>query len=155
MQTTTLLQVQYNGIHQILHMVADDLTQTEWTTCVFPGTNRPSFTCWHVVRTWDWAIQTGIRGVPEVIADERWTDWNELTRTGIGAGLSLEQANEIPQLVSPGKVLAYADAVHSTIKLSDDDRETIPDMKAHMAPYPTYQLPDFREETDDLIGLPT
>jgi hypothetical protein len=49
-------------------LCADDLTETEWTTCALPGTNLPGFTLWHMVRGRDWAVQTAIRGVPEVIA---------------------------------------------------------------------------------------
>src|SRR2546423_827858 len=76
----------------------------------------------------------------------------------MSAGLSLEEANAIPHPVSRSEVLSYADAVHSTItnwlkQLSDGDLDMVPEMKAHMAVYPAYQLPGFRAETDDLLGL--
>jgi len=126
---------------------------------VFPKTNLLGFTCWHIVRTWDWAVQTAIRGVPEVIVDERWAGWSGLLMAGFGAGISLEQANEIGHLVSRTDVLAYADTVHSTIQswlshLSDDDLDTVPEMEAHMVAYPANQLPGSREETDDLLRQP-
>jgi len=47
----------------------------------------PGFTCWHLVRTWDWAVQTAIRGVPEVIADKRWAAWSMLDLTDSALGL--------------------------------------------------------------------
>jgi hypothetical protein len=159
MHALTLIQAQLNGIHQLFHEYAGDLTATEWTKPVFPRANLLGFTCWHLVRTWDWAVQTAIRGVPEVIADERWAGWSELQMAGFGAGIPLEQANEIAHLVSRTDVLAYADTVHSIIQnwlscLSDDELGTIPEMEAHMAAYLAYQLPGSREETDDLLGQP-
>jgi hypothetical protein len=159
MLALTLIQAQLTGIHQLFHACIDDLTETEWTTCVLPKTNLLGFTCWHLVRTRDWAVQTAIRGVPEVSADERWAGWRELGMAGIGAGIPLEQANEIARLVSQTDVFAYADTVHSTIgswlsRLSDDDLDTVPEMEAHMAAYPAYQQPGFRAEIADLLGLP-
>jgi len=51
MHAITLIQAQLNGIHQLFHECADDLTETEWMTCVFPKTNLLGFTCSHIVRT--------------------------------------------------------------------------------------------------------
>jgi hypothetical protein len=159
MQATTLIQAQLNGVHQLFHACADDLTETEWTTCALPGTNLLGFTLWHMVRGRDWAVQTAIRGVPEVIADERWAGWRGLAAAGVGAGITLEQANEVGRSVSRANVLIYADTVHSVIqswlsRLSDDDLDTVPEMEAHMASYPAYQHPDFRAEIADLLGQP-
>jgi len=78
MQATTLIQTQLDGVHQLFHACADDLTETEWTISALPGTNLLGFTFWHMVRTRDWAVQTAIRGVPEVIAGDRWAGWSEL-----------------------------------------------------------------------------
>src|SRR5882724_2139691 len=159
MHAITLIQVQLNGIHQILHEYVDDLTETEWTTYAYPRANLLGFTCWHLVRTQDWAVQTAIRGIPEVIMDERWSSWSEQALAGMGAGLSLEQANGIAHLVSRTDALAYADIVHSTIqdwlsRLSNDDLDTVPEMEAHMAAYPAYQYPGFQAEIAHLLGQP-
>jgi len=159
MHATTLIQAQLNGVHQLFHACADDLTETEWTTCALPGTNLLGFTLWHMVRARDWAVQTAIRGVPEVRTGERWAGWSGLAQAGIGAGITLEQANEVGRSVSRAGVLAYADTVHSTIQswlstLSDDDLDTVPDMEAHMAASTAYQHPGFRAEIADLLGQP-
>lgn len=138
MHATTLIQAQLNGVHQLFHAFADDLTKTEWTNSALPGTNLLGFTLWHMVRTRDWAVQTAIQGVPEVIAGERWAGWSRLAMAGIGAGITLEQANEVGRSISQADVLTYADFVHSAIQswlssLSNDDLDTVPDMEAHMA----------------------
>jgi DinB family protein len=159
MQATTLIQAQLNGVHQLFHACVDDLTETEWLTCAFPKANLPGFTLWHMVRTRDWAVQTAIRGVPEVIAGERWTGWSGPDMAGIGAGFTLEQANKAGRSISRADVLAYADSVHSAIQswlssLRNDDLDTIPNMEAHMASYTAYQHPGFRAEIADLLGQP-
>ena len=159
MQATTLLQAQLNRVHQLFHASADDLTEAEWMTCALPGTNLLGFTLWHMVRGRDWAVQTAIRGAPEVNADERWAGWSGLAMAGVGAGITLEQANEVGHLVSRADVLTYADTVHSVIQswlssLSDDDLDMVPEMEAHMAAYPAYQHPGFRAVIADLVGQP-
>jgi hypothetical protein len=159
MHAILLLQMQLNGIHRMFQEVAGDITDTEWTTPAFPGANLPGFLCWHAVRTRDWAIHTLIRGVPEVVANERWSAWEGLVQAGVGAGIPLEQANEVAHLVTRSDVLAYAEAVHASLQswlngLSDSDLDTVPEAEAHMAAYPAYQQPGFRAETADLLGVP-
>jgi hypothetical protein len=159
MQATTLIQAQLNGVHQLFHACADDLTETGWMTCALPRTNLLGFTLWHMVRGRDWAVQTAIRGITEVIAGERWACWSGLAMAGIGAGITLEQTNEVGRSISRADVLTYADTVHSAIQswlssLSDDDLDTVPEMEAHMASYTVYQHPGFRAEIADLLGQP-
>lgn len=57
---------------------------------------------------------------------------------GFGAGIPLEQTNEIAHLGSRTDVLAYADSVHSTIQNwlscpSDHDLDMVPEMEVHTA----------------------
>lgn len=90
---------------------------------------------------------------------QRWDGWRRLATAGAGAGFTLEQANEVGHFVERSDVLAYADAVHSIIqgwlcRLNDEDLDTVPDMQAHMAPYPAYQQPVFRAVIADLLGQP-
>src|SRR5260370_35313710 len=159
MQATTLLWAQLNRVLQLFHASADDLTEAEWMTCALPGTNLLGFTLWHMVRGRDWAVQTAIRGAPEGIADERWAGWSGLAMAGVGAGITLEQANEVGHLVSRAAVMTYADTVHSVIQswlsgLSDDDLDTVPDLEAHMASSPAYQHPRFRPRIADCFDQP-
>lgn len=159
MQAITLLQAQLNAIHQILHDCADDLTEAEWISPALAGTDALGFTCWHLVRTQDWAVQTAIRGIPEVIADKRWTAWSDLTIFGMGAGITSTQAQEIARRVSRDDVLAYADTVHETLgawlrQMNDDDLTTVPAMEANMSSYPAYQEEGFRTEIAHLFDQP-
>lgn len=159
MRAVSLISRQLVSIHTLIHECADDLTETEWTRVIYPQINPLGFTCWHIVRTWDWALQTCILGVPEVNASDRFAHWSRLGLAGFGAGVSSEQTHEIAQVASRVDVLAYADMVYANFQdwlssLSDDDLDTVPAMGVHMAAYPAYQLPGSREETDDLLDQP-
>jgi DinB family protein len=146
-------------VNSLFHAITDDLTPREWTMRAFPGSNPLGFTLWHLPRTQDWAVQTVVRGLPEMVADVQWNGRGCLQTPGIGAGFTREEADEIAGGVAGADVLAYADAVHQTISgwlstLRDDDLDAIPDMVAHQALYPEYQRPSFREEVDDMAGMP-
>lgn len=159
MHAVDLLARQFSGVNSLFHSFADDLTPSEWTMRAIPGSNLLGFTVWHLPRTQDWAVQTVIRGRPEVISDARWHGRGSLQTPGIGAGFTPEEADETAAGVNPVDVLAYADAVHQNIldwlsTLSDDDLDTVPDMAAHEAAYLEYQRPGFRAEVGHLVATP-
>lgn len=160
MRAIDLVIRQIDGAHSLYREIADDLTAREWTARVLPGSNRLGFTLWHLPRTQDWAIQTVLRGVPEVITEGRWQGRNHLQTPGIGAGFTPDEADVIAHGVVQADALAYADAVHQTSTdwlrtLTDDDLDTVPDMLAHQAPFAEYQQPDFLAEVRHLVGTPT
>src|SRR5947209_5067993 len=115
MRATEVLTKQFNSLNGLYHEIADDLTESEWTARVFDGSNLLGFTLWHLPRTQDWAVQTAVRGVPEVIASTRWSGQGGLQTPGIGAGVTIEEADAIAATVSLPDVVAYADAVHRTV----------------------------------------
>jgi hypothetical protein len=159
MRAIEVLTKQLNSVNSLYHEIADDLTESEWTARVFAGCNRLGFTLWHLSRTQDWAVQTVVRSIPEVIASTRWSGKGGLQTPGIGAGMTIEEADAIAATVSPSDVVAYADAVHQTVlewlsSLEDADLDIVPDMAAHQAAYPEYQRAGFREEVDDMVGMP-
>jgi hypothetical protein len=146
-------------VHSLFHDIAGDVTERELTAPVFPGSSLLGFTLWHLPRTQDWAVQTVIRGLPEVIADARWHGRGRLRTPGIGAGFTPEEVAQLASGLVLADVLDYADAVHHTTldwlsALRDDDLDTIPAMEAHEAAYPEYQRPAFRAEVAGLEGKP-
>lgn len=160
MRAIDLVIRQLDGVHGLYHEIADDLTAHEWTARALPDSNRLGFTLWHLPRTQDWAVQTVLRGVPEVLADGRWQGRGHLQTPGIGAGFTPDEADVIAHGVAQADTLAYADAVHQAgtdwlRTLSDDDLDMVPDMRAHQAPYTAYQHPGFLAEVQHLVGMPT
>jgi hypothetical protein len=159
MRATELLTVQFNSLHGILHDLADDLTPEELTTRTLPNTNLLAFDLWHVARVQDWAMQTMVLGVPEVIEEPRWQGRGALVTHGIGVGLTEAQADALAQQLALADILAYADATHAAIlgwlgSHTDDDLSQHPDVPAHLARYPVYLGDAMREEVPWMYQQP-
>jgi hypothetical protein len=159
MHATELLVRQFATVNAIFHDVANDMTDDEWTTRALPETNVLGFDLWHVARTQDWALQTMIRGVPEIITEGRWASNGTLTTPGIGVGMTREQADQLAHGVHKASVLAYCDAIHQTIlawlnSIEDGVLDTAPDIMAHYDLHPEYLTPEMREEVPWMLSNP-
>jgi hypothetical protein len=147
-----LLVQQLETVNVRLHHSAGDLSTEELVARPLPGVNPIAFLVWHMARSQDWAVNTAIRGVPEVLMREPWST-SPLAVPGIGTGFELEQAAEVASRLHRADLLAYADAVHADTLdwLSTVDEtilDEIPDVAAHDARHPEYQAPGFRAEMD-------
>jgi hypothetical protein len=160
MQARALLALQFTSVHSILHALADDLTTDELLTRVLPHTNLLAFDLWHVARTQDWALQTLVRGVPEVIDEAQWQGRGALATHGIGVGMTEAQADALAHQVRLADLLAYADATHAAIlewlgeQAGDGALEHQPDVPGHLARYPVYLEPAMREEVPWMFEQP-
>lgn len=159
MRATALLEKQFNSVNQILHDVAGDLTPPELITRILPDTNLLAFDLWHVARTQDWAVQTLVRGVPELIDEPRWQGRGRLVTHGIGVGLTQAEADELARTLALADILDYADAVHQAIvewlrPLPDDALDSQPDVPAHLARYPVYLESAMRAEVPWMFEQP-
>lgn len=159
MRATDLLTRQFTSVNGILHDVAGDLTPTDLTTRILPGTNLLGFDLWHVARTQDWALQTLVRGVPELIDEPRWQGRGRLATHGIGVGLSEAQADDLARAVTLADILEYAGATHQAIvdwlaSVSDDALAIQPDVPAHLARYPVYLEEPMRAEVPWMFERP-
>src|SRR5947209_15627779 len=115
MRAIDVLQKQYAGNHGLFHSIANDLTEDEWSAIIVPGTNPLGFTLLHVARAQDWAIQTMVRGVPEIVRGEPWASSPAMLTPGWGIGQTLEGAQQVAAALPKDEVLSYADAVHAAI----------------------------------------
>jgi hypothetical protein len=159
MRAAALLERQFASVHQILHDIADDLTPDELTTRALPDTNLLAFDLWHIARAQDWALQTLVRGVPELIEQPRWQGRGELATHGIGVGLSQERADALAHTLALPDLLEYAGAVHQEIlawlgAATDDALDDQPDVPAHLARYPVYLETAMREEAPWMFQQP-
>lgn len=159
MRAMDLLERQFGSVNSILHDVADDLTQEELTTRILANTNLLAFDLWHVARVQDWALQTLVCGVPELIDEQRWHDRGRLVTHGIGVGMTLDEADALGRSLALADVLAYADAVHGGIiawlrSHTDEELERQPDVPAHLARYPVYLEAAMREEVPWMFQQP-
>jgi len=152
MNSIAMLRQQLQTVNLRLHHTAGDLTADELTARPLPGVNPIGFILWHMARSQDWAVNTAVRGRPELIKLEPWS-WSPLAHPGIGTGFDETEANEVAREVELRPLLAYADAVHRDAvawleSVSESDLDSIPDVAAHDALYPEYQTPGFRAEMD-------
>ena len=100
----------------------------------------------------DWAVNTAVRGVPELIKREPWS-WSSLAHPGIGTGFDPAEAAQVSREVELKPLLAYADEVYREAaawleSLSEADLDAIPDVAAHDGLHPEYQTAGFRAEMD-------
>lgn len=159
MRATALLARQLSSINTVLHGIASDLTQEELTTRALPNTNLLAFDLWHIPRTQDWAVQTLVRGMPEIIDEPRWQGCGRLVTHGIGVGLTEAQADDLARSLALANILAYADAVHQSFldwleTLPDERLDGQPDVPAHLARYPVYLGDAMRDEVPWMYEQP-
>jgi hypothetical protein len=159
MRATELLARQFTSVNQILHDLARDLTHSELTARILPHTNPLAFDLWHVARTQDWALQTLVRGIPELIDEPRWQGRGRLVTHGIGVGMSQEQVWELARSLALADMLEYADAAHQAIlaylgSIPDEELTREPDVPAYLARYPVYLEPAMREEVPWMFQRP-
>ena len=145
-----MLRQQLHTVNLRLHHSAGDLTADELIARPVPGASPIGFVLWHMARSQDWAVNTAIRGQPELIKLEPWS-WSPLAHVGIGTGFDEVEVAEVAREVELKPLLAYADAVHRTAvdwldSITEADLDTIPDVAAHDAPYPEYHTPGFEAE---------
>ena len=74
-----------------LHHSARELSRDELVARPLQGVNPIGFLLWHMARSQDWAVNTAIRDVPEVIMRKSWVG-SPLAVPGIGTGFELEEA---------------------------------------------------------------
>ncbi len=156
MRATEVVRRQLDSIHKRFTETAAGVTDGEWVARALPGTNLPGFTLWHMARAQDWAVQTLIRGVPEVIADARWASVGGPETPSMGLDLTLDEADAVARSVTRADVLGYHDAVHARIvawvaTLADDDLDATPESAAHQAAIPAYQHPAYAEEAGGTV----
>lgn len=159
MRAMELLERQFGSVNSILHDVADDLSQEELTTRSLASTNLLAFDLWHVARVQDWALQTLVRGVPELIDEPSWHERGRLATHGIGVGMTLDEADDLARSLALADVLAYSDTVHSGIiswlrANTDEELERQPDVPAHLSRYPIYLETAMREEVPWMFERP-
>lgn len=147
-----MLAQQLETVNLRLHHSAHGLTPKELVARPLPGVNPIGFILWHMSRSQDWAVNTAIRNVPEVITRPEWSK-TPIAVPGIGTGFELEQAASVAGRFDLPSLLAYADAVHSESiewlsTLDETGLDEIPDVAAHDAQHPEYQTPGFKAEMD-------
>src|SRR3989442_15039670 len=93
-----------------LHHSADDLLPSELTARALTGVNTIGFIVWHMARSQDWAVNTAIRDLPEVVTREPWRH-SSVAGAGIGTGFDSSEADEGGRRGGPPGPLGDPDAL--------------------------------------------
>lgn len=152
MNAIQVIVQQLDTVNLRIHHSAAALTPHEMTARALPTANPIGFLLWHMVRSQDWAVNTAIRDVPEVVKREPWRQ-TPVAMAGIGTGFSATEADLVAERIDLQGLMDYADAVHSDLRawllgLDDSALDAVPDAGAHDARHPEYQTAGFRAEMD-------
>lgn len=152
MNAIGLLVQQLETVNLRLHHSTFDLTPEELVAQPLRGVNPIGFLVWHMARSQDWAVNTAIRNVSEVVKREPWAG-SALAVPGIGTGFELRDAAIAAARFELHELVRYVDAVHDEtvawLRTVDEAiLDHIPDVAAHDAVHPEYQTPGFRAEMD-------
>jgi len=147
-----MLAQQLDTVNVRLHHTAADLQDRELVAQPLAVANPIGFILWHMARSQDWAVNTAIRDVAEVITLEPWRS-SVIAVPGIGTGFDAAAAIDVARRVDRDTLLDYADAVHANALAwlgtqQESMLDEIPDVAAHDARRPEYQTPGFRAEMD-------
>jgi hypothetical protein len=147
-----MLAQQLDTVNVRLHHTAADLQDSELVAQPLAVANPIGFILWHMARSQDWAVNTAVRDVAEIITLEPWRS-SVLAVPGIGTGFDAVAAADVARRVDRGTLLGYADAVHANALAwlttqKESMLDEIPDVAAHDARHPEYQTPGFRAEMD-------
>jgi DinB superfamily len=153
-----VLRMQLNGSFNLLRERLDSMRESEWTGRVIRGTSKPGFILWHATRIIDWGVHCAIQGVSE-LADR--PEWRPLRAAELayGAGITEEEADQLPASVSRDQVHAYLEALRPVAlawldRQTDADLERVPDFEANQRARPRYLTPPVWAEVSDFVGAP-
>lgn len=158
MDAVTLIARQLEAESQVGRGLTAEITDDIWECAPYPGANPLGFTAWHMVATRDWALHTGIQGVPDIRERAPFAE-RAVTPRHPPFGMSAADAARIAATVSRDEVLAYADAVHAAMMewlagLTPEALDRVPDLRANAARISAYQVPGYVAEVDDMAGYP-
>lgn len=157
MHAKDVLTFLIGGSGKLIKSATEDFTETEWIQRALPMTNPPGFTVWHMARSIDWAVQCGVRGVPEVAAGDEFRAVG--VELGIGTGIPPEEAMAIARRMPRELVANYAAAVIKEsldwlATASDEELESPTRMDQNQAAFPVYRADGHLAEVRDLLEIP-
>lgn len=159
MDAVSVLRRQITAAYGLYTSTIMEIAPGEWTARPNAGANLIGFTAWHVPAVMDWALQTWMRGLPELRSNSSLASRPGVNPPFAPFGMSAEDADAIAAAVSQADVLAYADAVHAAATqlldgLDDAALERVPDTRAHGTRLPQHQTAGYLAEVDNMYDLP-
>ena len=149
MEATDLLAIQMNRTGEILHQLAAEVDIPTSRKRAFPGANLIGFILWHLARTVDWAVNSMVRGAPEVAFDFDFQGPADARISQIGFGIQLHEADAIAEATTPGEVARYFELVLADATQwlqTNPDVSFVPDTSSQQPDFPGYRTDFYLEE---------
>jgi len=157
MLTTEVLTFLVRGSGGLIQEATEDFSDAEWVDRAIPMTNPPGFTVWHMARTIDWAIQCGVRGVPEIAARAGFGPLG--ADLGIGTGITPDGAMAIARRMPRELVADYSAAVINEslewlAAVSERELEVPTQLARNQAAFPVYRDDGHMDAVRQLLDIP-
>lgn len=145
------------GSGGLVRSATEEFTDAEWVDRAMPGTNPPGFTAWHMARAVDWAVQCGVRGVPEVAAGDGFEAVG--VELGFGTGVGPEEAMAIARRMPRDLVAKYsATVIGTSVKwledASEQELEKQTQLAQNQAAFAVYRSEGHLADVRDLLDIP-
>ncbi|MEA2684474.1 MAG: hypothetical protein QOK05_2802 [Chloroflexota bacterium] len=152
-----VLLMQLRGSGALVREATHDMAGANWARSIVPGANPAGFIAWHMARAIDWAVQCGMRGIPEVATRDEFSALEP--GLGIGVGLTLEEATALAARIEPETVATYSKTVveASSEWLSAAPVEVLTartGLAANQAKLAHYRTQAHLEEVHNLLDIP-
>lgn len=159
METAQVLSSLIRTLNLRFREVAAETHADEWLRRAAPGTNLLAFSLWHVARAIDADVQMGIRGVAEVVERFPWSERAWARPGGLGVGYTIDEADQVAQMVVIDEVIEYADVVTVEVSewlktVSDAELGRPSEFIAHARASSQYGYPAFAEQIAWMEGRP-
>ncbi len=138
---------EYGGIRTVFNMgVLNAVPKEKLAEKPSPGANSIAWLVWHLARTEDVAINSVVRGIPQVLTRDDWPARLGISRTEMGTGFSDDEVADFSSAVNIDELLAYWQAVgHETEAWLRDVEapalDEVPDVAARLAQAPAFVSP--------------
>lgn len=155
MNSVTLIHKQQEAVQEVAREVIAVIPDHLWTASAYAGAPPLGFIAWHIAATRDWALQTWIRGLPEVRTQPEFASVNLPFPP---FGMPADDALAVARAASASGVIVYLDAVHLDMSgwldtLTDADLERVADTRTHGTRLPIHQAPGYPAEVNDMYDL--
>jgi hypothetical protein len=160
MRAADLLRNRVAAIAGVTAELRAETASLDWTKPLLPGTSPLGLTFWHLPRTYDWLVNTCIRGTAEVADGPAYGDLPDADRYGFGTALSPDDVATASAAVDRAQLETYAAAVHAQVdeflaSLSDDELDAVVgEFAERQHRRPAYATPGALDAVTHLHALP-
>lgn len=141
MELMKWIKAQHKGVIWSFENMVGDLTTDQLLERPGGVGNSIGWLIWHMARTEDVMVNTGIRGTDQVLVSQGWAEKLGIPDQRIGTGFGDEELEEFARSVNAAELESYWRAVNShtaewLATVTPEDLDIRPDLEAHLKTVP-------------------